>query len=300
MAATVVGSRRAIADGRSLSAPGRCALGTARARVPVLSLLALLSALACESKSATSPPEAQHDPPPQLTEQLVWSDEFNAGTMPDTARWFCEWGPNWYNGELQYYTNCRPENVRVKGGMLVIEARQEAFGGRQYTSTRLNSKGGWTYGRMEIRARLPHGAGLWPAIWMLPSTDANGGWPRGGELDIMENWSWAPNEIYGTAHTEAYNHTIGTAKGFHTTVTPPYDNFHVYAIDWTATAVTWSVDSVPYFKFYKEGDAVSVWPFNQPFHFILNIAIEGSTPGKEGTWTKTTMDVDWVRVYQLK
>jgi beta-glucanase (GH16 family) len=273
----------------------------ARHRWPAALLALALAGVACAPKAVAPPQkeeEEQQPEPPPTAPRLVWSDEFESGTLPDTARWFCEWGPNWYNGELQYYTNCRHENVRVQDGMLVLEARHEPFGGREYTSTRLDSKPGWTYGRMEVRARLPRGGGLWPAIWMLPSTTANGGWPRSGELDIMENWSSAPDVIAGTAHTEAYNHTIGTARGGSIKVSAPYDGFHVYAIAWTPAAVTWSVDSVAYYKFARERDDVAVWPFDKPFRFLLNIAIESSTPGQEGSWVKRTMEIDWVRVYQ--
>lgn len=231
--------------------------------------------------------------------QIVWQDEFSKEGMPDSTLWKYEWGPNWYNDELQYYTRSRPENVRVKNGYLIIEARHEDFYEKEYTSTRLNSRADWTYGRMELRARLPKGNALWPALWMMPRSSVYGGWPKSGEIDIMENWSWDPTGIYGTVHTEAYNHIAGTQKGDKINVIAPWENFYTYAIEWTPEKIDWFVDDSLYFSFGNEG-TTDKWPFNQPFHFILNIAVEKTAPGQEYTWVKRTMEVDYVRVYKRK
>jgi beta-glucanase (GH16 family) len=228
---------------------------------------------------------------------LIWNDEFTEGSMPDSTKWFCEYGPNWANGELQYYTDFRPENLRILNGNLVIEVRHENYGGRNYTSTRLNSAKTWIYGRMDIRARLPKGNALWPAIWMMPQFSTYGGWPNSGEIDIMENWSWDQLGIYGTIHTEDYNHTIGTQKGGKISVTAPWLNFHNYTLEWEQSQMRWFVDDSLYFTFNNEGE-VSKWPFNHPFRFILNIAVEGTAEGQESTWIKRTMEIDYVRVYK--
>lgn len=229
--------------------------------------------------------------------ELVWHDEFTEDGMPDSTKWYCEWGPDWQNGELQYYANMRPENLRVEDGNLVIEVRQEQFGGREYTSTRLNSIQGWTYGRMELRAQLPNGNALWPALWMMPIFSTYGGWPKSGEIDIMENWSWDRTGIFGTIHTEAYNHIIGTQKGAKISIQAPSQNFYTYALEWTPDKMDWFVDDSLYYSFENEGNSAA-WPFNHPFRFILNVAVESTAPGQEYTWQKRTMEVDYVRVYE--
>lgn len=233
--------------------------------------------------------------------ELIWNDEFSEDGMPDTALWLYEHGPNWYNGELQYYTKARKENVYVKEGFLVLETRHEKYGEREYTSTRLNSVQGWTYGRMEIRAQLPKGNALWPAIWMYPMNDTYGNWPKSGEIDIMENWSRDQERILGTVHTEAYNHIINTQKGGNMTVTAPWKNFYTYSIEWTENQIDFFIDDSLYYSFHKEENVKSdKWPFDHPFRFILNIAVEGFATGQEDTWEKRTMEIDYVRVFRKK
>jgi beta-glucanase (GH16 family) len=227
--------------------------------------------------------------------KLVWSDEFDKSGSVDTSNWIFETGPNWYNGELQYYTN-RNENARIENGNLVIEAKNEDYLGKKYTSARMHSFLGWKYGRFEIRAKLADGSALWPAIWMYPEKEIYGDWPKSGEIDIMENWSWNHNEIFGTVHCESYYHVKHTEKQGNITVENPSENYHVYAIEWYEDQIIWFVDDVPFFRVYSEG-TTSTYPFNHPFHLILNLAIESTAPGKESTWTKRTMEVDYVRVY---
>jgi len=230
---------------------------------------------------------------------LSWNDEFSKDGMPDTSIWKYEHGPNWYNEELQYYTWGRQENVHVKDGHLVLETRHEKYGVRDYTSTRINSIDSWTYGRMEIRARLPKGNALWPAIWMMPIESKYGGWPKSGEIDIMENWSRDQERILGTVHTEAYNHVIGTQKGGDMTVPAPWENFYTYSIEWTEDQIDWFIDDSLYYSFSKEeGVGSDKWPFNHPFRFILNVAVEKFAPGQEHTWDKRTMEIDYVRVFR--
>jgi len=264
-------------------------------KIYILFAFLILSLIACDKKSTGADPD--NDIPKLEGWNLVWHDEFNTDGMPDTTLWKYEWGPDWHNGELQYYAKARPENVRIENGNLVIEARHESFGGREYTSTRLNSIPGWTFGRMELRAKLPKGNALWPALWMYPVNSLYGGWPRSGEIDIMENWSWDATGIYGTVHTEDYNHTIGTQKGGKISVKQPSANFYTYAIEWNTEKMDFFVDDSLYFTFFNEG-TVGKWPFNHPFRFIMNVAVEGSAPGQEGTWQKRTMEVDYVRVYK--
>ena len=236
--------------------------------------------------------------------QQVWADEFNYTGAPDASKWgYDVGGGGWGNGEAQYYTNDRRENARVENGNLVIEARRD-WSGAEYSSARLVSrgKGDWTYGRIEIRAKIPVGQGLWPAIWMLPTDQTYGGWPRSGEIDIMESFALGGlkyDKVEANIHTQAYNHTIGTNKGAPITgLSNIQDNFHTYRVTWTASTMVFDVDGREYFRFNNEG-GWEKWPYDKRFHLIMNIAVGGSL----GTWIDPNifpkrMEVDYVRVYQ--
>jgi beta-glucanase (GH16 family) len=234
---------------------------------------------------------------------LVWSDEFDYSGLPDPVRWgYDEGGHGWGNNELQYYTRNRTQNARVENGVLIIEAVKEAYSGRDYTSARLvtRGKGDWLYGRIEARAKLPGGRGTWSAIWMLPTDWAYGNWPSSGELDIMEHVGYDPQKVYGTAHTEVYNHKLGTQKGGSFTGTDWETGFHVYAIEWDENSVSFFVDNQKYYTFVNEG-SWEKWPFDKRFHLILNLAIGGSwgaVQGVDDNIFPTRMEVDYVRVYQ--
>jgi beta-glucanase (GH16 family) len=240
--------------------------------------------------------------------RLVWSDEFEYRGLPDTTKWGYDAGdgcPNncyWGNNELQYYTVRRAENARVENGRLVIEARREPMGSRQYTSARLVSrgKGDWLYGRIEARAKLPSGRGTWPAIWMLPTDWAYGGWPASGEIDIMEHVGYERDSVYGTVHTAAFNHAIGTQKGNRIFDATAERDFHVYAVDWTPAKIDFSMDGRVYYTFGNNGTGSAAWPFDRRFHLLLNLAVGGNWGGKLGVdetiWPQR-MEVDYVRVY---
>ena len=164
-------------------------------------------------------------------------------------------------------------------------------------------KGDWLYGRVEVKAKLPDGRGMWPAIWMLSTDWAYGGWPASGEIDIMENVGYNPYVIVASAHTESYNHTIGTQKSATTTVATCYSDFHVYALEWEVTEYRVYVDDNLYFTFKNEGTGYKVWPFDKRFHLLLNVAVGGNWGGAQGidnTIFPRTMVVDYVRVYQKK
>jgi len=183
---------------------------------------------------------------------LVWSDEFDYVGSPNEAKWDYEQGFV-RNRELQYYTKARKENARVENGNLIIEARKETWPNPAYqpdsqaarwqrareyanfTSASLITKGkaSWTYGRVEVRAKLPTGRGVWPAIWMLGMNIDQVGWPTCGEIDIMEYVGFDPNTVYANVHMAKYNHVKGTGKGSKITADKPYMSFHVYAIEWT-------------------------------------------------------------------
>ena len=236
---------------------------------------------------------------------LVWSEEFNYTGLPDSSIWnYEDWEPGKVNDELQKYTKERLENTRVEDDHLIIEARRDFYNGYEYTSGRLTSqnKGDWKYGRIEAKIMLPVGIGTWPAFWMMPTDSKYGGWPDSGEIDILEHVGYDPGEVHGTVHTEAYNWPAGTQVGNSTTVEDCQYNYHVYALEWTEDKMEWYVDDNLYFSFYKEGSS-DVWPFDQEFYVILNIAIGGNWGGVEGVNNSifpTSMLVDYVRVYSIE
>jgi len=239
---------------------------------------------------------------------LVWSDEFDYTGLPDAQKWSYDTAGNeggWGNNEAQFYTQARLKNAEVKGGYLNITARKEEYKGFHYTSARLvtRQKGDWLYGRVEVKAKLPDGRGMWPAIWMLPTDWAYGGWPASGEIDIMENVGYDPYVIVASAHTQSYNHVAGTQKNARVTISDCYTNFRVYALEWDPDEYRVYVDDVLYFTFKNEGTGYKEWPFDKRFHLLLNVAVGGNWGGAQGiddTIFPRTMMVDYVRVYKLK
>jgi beta-glucanase (GH16 family) len=235
---------------------------------------------------------------------LQWSDEFSQseGSLPDATKWGYDiGGSGWGNNELQYYTN-RPENARISGGQLVIEARAEAFGGRNHTSARLltKNKASWTYGRMEARIKVPRGQGIWPAFWMLGTNIDSVGWPACGEIDIMENIGREPSKLHGTVHGPGYSGGNGISGSTVLAGAALADDFHVYAIEWEAGRITWFLDGQQYFSITPASlPGGSAWVFNQPQFLILNVAVGGNWPGNpDGTTVfPQRMTVDYVRVY---
>ena len=271
----------------------------------ILTLLAML--LACSNNAVTPPvvlPPA--GPVVEIPRKLVWADEFDKDGLPDAKKWGYDVGGNgWGNNELQFYTKERAENARIEGGNLIIEARKESYQGRNYTSARLltASTQTWTYGRMEVRAKLPAGLGTWPAIWMLGSNISSAGWPLCGEIDIMEHVGYDEGIIHGTLHSDAYNHVKGTQKEGKTPLKTATSAFHLYAIDWTNNQVDFYVDEVKYYSVSARdvGGTQQQWPFTQPFFMILNLAVGGNWGGLKGVdetiWPRR-MEIDYVRVYQ--
>jgi len=253
-------------------------------------------------------PEEYPENPVSGEKVLVWSDEFDYTGLPDSRKWSYDTDGNasgWGNNESQYYTASRLKNAEVRDGYLTITTHLEDYEGFKYTSARLvtRGKGEWLYGRVEVKAKLPDGRGMWPAIWMLPTDWYYGGWPASGEIDIMENVGYDPFKILGTIHTEAYNHSIGTQKGASTQVPTCYIDFHVYAMEWEPSEIRIYVDERLYFTFKNEGTGYRVWPFDKRFHLLLNIAVGGNWGGLEGIDDSVfprSMVVDYVRVYQKK
>lgn len=236
--------------------------------------------------------------------KLVWSEEFDYNGLPDSTKWSYETGGHgWGNNELQYYTRASLSNAEVNNGTLKIHAIKEKKENREYTSARLVTRGKkeFTYGRIEIRAKLPPGRGLWPAIWMLGSNISKVGWPMSGEIDIMEHVGYEKDSVLATIHTDSYNHVKGTQKTRKTFLADPYQSFHTYWIDWTPEHMDFYVDSTLYNHIQNEHKTVKEWPFDAPFFLVLNIAIGGNLGGKQGVDTTIfpgTMEVDYVRVYE--
>ena len=233
--------------------------------------------------------------PPVAT--LVWADEFNTDGAPDVSKWGYDLGTGsggWGNAELEYYTS-RPENVIVQNGVLKIKAIKESYNGSQYTSARLLSKNkyAFTYGRVEVRAKLPAGIGTWPAIWLLGSDIDTNGWPNCGETDIMEHRGSELNKIFGTLHYPG--HSGGNANGNTKVIANATTEFHIYKLDWTAATVNFYVDDQLY---HTVANSPAI-PFNHNFFFILNVAMGGNFAGSvDPLFSSSTMEVDYIRVYK--
>ena len=255
-----------------------------------------------------TPPARAAEAPVPAGWELVWHDEFE-GTALDLSKWEFEVnGQGGGNNELQYYTT---HNAAVRDGQLRIEARRERFTGpdgtRAYTSSRLRTrlKGDWLYGRFDIRAQLPTGRGLWPAIWMLPTDSIYGGWPHSGELDIMELVGHEPNRAHGTLH-------FSQPDGRHTYQGKPFtlaqgnfsQDFHVFRMDWEPGVLRWYVDgelSQMQTNWVAKAGKIPA-PFDQRFHLLLNLAVGGQWPGPPNANTQfpQALVVDYVRVYRKK
>lgn len=236
---------------------------------------------------------------------LVWSDEFD-GTDLDTSKWKFEFGDHgWGNNEWQNYTDAG--STEVSDGSLKIIANK--IGSGNYTSARLNSLQSFTYGRMEIRAKIPdhRGNGIWPAIWMLGSNIGSVGWPACGEIDIMEYVSYAPDEFHFSLHSNANNHKQGTQiTSGPLKLETVEEEFHNYGVLWTRDHLKFYLDTPDNIKlvFIRPlATSIDNWPFSQPFYFLLNIAIGGDWGGLRGVDDRifpAVMEIDYVRVYQVR
>jgi beta-glucanase (GH16 family) len=248
--------------------------------------------------------------PPATQLNIVWDDEFNQpdGSSPDPTKWGYDTGAWPDNSELEYYTT-RTNNARIEGGRLVIEADQESYGGRSYTSARLKTqyKGSWTYGRMEARIQIPRGQGIWPAFWMLGTNIDSVSWPTCGEVDIMENIGKVSDQgtDHGTIHGPQNGGDYNGGSGVGGTYTLPSgalaDNFHIYAVQWTPNQIQFFLDTNLFFTATPASlPGGGTWVFSQPQFFILNVAVGGQWPGNpDGTTVfPQQMLVDYVRVYQ--
>ncbi len=237
--------------------------------------------------------------------RLVWEEEFTGNAL-DEKNWTFEIGDGcpvncgWGNAELEFYQR---ENTLVDKGFLIIQAKKERAGSREYTSSRLITKGKreFQFGRVDVRAALPSGRGIWPAIWMLGANIDRVGWPACGEIDIMELTGDRPSRVLGTAHfgPSVAQHQFRTAATFLSSGTFS-DSFHIFSIVWQKDKIQWLVDGTPYFELGPDKLNGLPYPFNQPFFFILNVAVGGNLPGSPTATTAfpANMIVDYIRVFQ--
>ena len=253
--------------------------------------------------------------------ELVWSDEFDKGPL-DADKWSIEeWPARKVNDEDQTYTN-RSKNIHVADGHLVIDAFKEDFNNAAYTSGRVHSSGkaDFLYGRFEVRAKLPAGKGSWPAIWMLPSdpyvysttctegedwqgSSSCNAWPNSGEIDIMEHVGYQMGHIHGTVHNEAYYWAKWEQRKGRILLDDVDSAFHIYAIEWSPERIDAFVDDSLYFSYINENNGWRTWPYDKPFHLIMNIAVGGAWGraggGIDDDIFPLQMLVDYARVYQL-
>ncbi len=228
---------------------------------------------------------------------LMWSDEFNAATL-NTAIWNYDLGNNggWGNNELETYTNST-NNVYLANGYLNITATQK---GSVYSSGRITTEGNeqFTNGRVDIRAKLPKGQGLWPALWMLGSDFPTAGWPECGEIDIMELLGQQPNMVHGSAHCGTASNESSATQSFTLSSGAFSDTFHIFSLIWTPNYLHFLIDNNNYFT--VDNNDITGFPMNLPEFFIFNVAVGGYWPGPPDSTTvfPQTMSVDYVRVYQ--
>lgn len=252
--------------------------------------------------------DTEDDP---VFDQLVWADEFDENGAINAEKWFHQTqipsGGSWYNGEIQHYTD-RLGNTTITDGVLSLKAIKESFTDqgvtKNYTSARLNSKFAFTYGRMEVRAKLPSGVGTWPAIWLLgKNINEDGGfwdegfgttpWPQCGEIDVMEHWGDNQNYVQSATHTPSS--FGGTVNHGGQTVPTASDDFHVYTLDWFENKLVFSVDDVIHYTYKPSVRNADTWPFSAELYILLNVAI---LPEIATNITESAMDIDYVRIYQ--
>lgn len=239
--------------------------------------------------------------------QLVWSDEFDVDGSFNTSNWTAEVVPpdngSWFNGEKQHYTD-RADNVYVSTGTLKIVAKKETYtyenSTKEYTSARLitQDKVEFTYGRIDVRAKLPQGQGTWPAIWMLGANIDTVGWPACGEIDIMEHWGHNPGIVSSATHTTACSGGCADV-GVGSTYLPDYPTeFHIYSLEWNENELKFFIDGEFKYRYAPSPKNNNNYPYTSNQFLILNVAMGGSWFEIDPNFTESTMEVDYVRLYQ--
>lgn len=258
--------------------------------------------LAALSLAALSPTACKDSQKPDLT--LRWSDEFDgtAGQLPDAAKWTYDVGTGWGNAQIEYDTDHRAANVSLDGeGHLAITVRRESYAGHDFTSGRITTRGLYepTHGRIEARIKLPSGAGLWPAFWLLGADFGTAGWPQCGEIDVMEARGQEPSWIFGSLHGPGYSGGSGITRRYGLPNDRFDTGFHTFAVEWDEGRIDWSVDGVAYQR-VTPSSVSGPWVFDHAFAIILNVAVGGTVggvvPGADVVFPQSML-VDWVRVY---
>lgn len=245
--------------------------------------------------------------------ELIWSDEFDGDGVVNSDKWFLQTqlppGGSWWGGLIQHYTN-REENTYQKDGYLYLVAKKEEFSDqgvtKHYTSARINSKFAFTYGKVEIRAKLPKGKGTWPAIWMLNTNiDEDGAywdnqgfgttkWPNCGEIDILEHWGKNQDYVSSAVHN-------GSSYGDHVTnlggqqIDKASDTFHIYTMEWTENYMAFAIDGIEHYRYQPKSKNNKSWPYDMDYYLILNVAIE---PDIDSEFIESPMIIDYIRIYQ--
>ena len=262
-----------------------------------LNLFVVLLLISCGSGDDSTVPIEIDDE--QLNDTLVWTDEFTDNGSPNSSKWTYDIGNNgWGNNEVQFYTD-RTQNAVARDGILSITARKENYNGSNYTSSRLKTQGKYffTYGKVEVRAKLPASAGTWPAIWMLGANFPSVGWPACGEIDIMEQKGWDKTKVASTLHNLS---SSGDSRNTRETSLPDSSSeFHVYGMNWTREKIEFSVDGTIYYTYSPSNKTSENWPYNEPQFIILNVAMGGTLGGDiPSDFSESKMEIDYVRVYQ--
>ena len=251
----------------------------------ILFALIILLLTGCKPSSGIKKPDASYT--------LVWADEFNGNTLDDSNWNYNTGGEGWGNNEQQYYTD---RNATIENDNLVITGKTETIGSNPYTSSRITTKGKheFLYGKIEAKIKIPVGQGLWPAFWMLGANIDAVNWPLCGEIDIMEHIN-ADSIFYGTLHW-VNNEKVSSGNQ---TISPP-EEYHVYAIEWDADAISWFLDGIKFHSVEIKNSINSTEEFHKPFFVLLNLAIGGNWPGQtiDQSRLPAKMLVDYVRVYQ--
>lgn len=231
---------------------------------------------------------------------LVWSDEFDYEGLPDPSKWDYEEGFI-RNKEPQYYTRARLQNTFVRDGVLTIKAIKEDYKGAPYTSASIITKGKYefTKGRVEVRAKLPSGKGVWPAIWTLGANIDKVGWPMCGEIDIMEYWGHNPHSVHANVHTGQYNHSKGTGRGGHIKYQNPWEDFHIFAVEWYDDRLDFYFDDTMYYSCKNKGEGIGEWPFVAPQYLLINLAFTRGEGSVDQSIFPVEYLIDYVRIYEI-
>lgn len=236
--------------------------------------------------------------------ELIWSDEFNYEGLPDSTKWDYEEGFV-RNKESQYYTKKRLKNTFVKEGVLTIKSFKEEYKDASYTSGSINTLGKFSfkYGKIEVRAQIPTGLGSWPAIWMMGDNIRTIGWPKCGEIDVMENVGHDPHRVWATAHTP---HSVSAKKidyvrGGSTVCKEVYNDYHKFSMQWTPDSLQFYFDDKMFSHYAKFNNSPETWPFDEKMYILLNTALGGTWGGKiDDSIFPLEFKIDYVRVYQKK